>query len=112
MFLGTVIKSTVGIGVVIALLSAIDFGRQDVEKVKESVVSMLKNPQTINEQHLQETIKNTIHELQEQAQRQLKPAVKPEPPAQRKDEQKEKPTPEAFADLYYGGNWNVEEIYK
>lgn len=109
--LGTAIKSTVGVGVVIALLGAFDFGRQDVEKVKQSVMTMLKNPAAINEQQIQEVIKNTTQEFQEQVREQLKPAVKPEL-AQRKTKQKEKPTSEAFADFYSGGSWKVEEFYK
>lgn len=109
--LGTAIKSMAGIGVVIALLGAIDFGRQDVERVKQSVMTMLKNPAAINEQQVQEVIKNTTQEFQQQAQKQLKPAVKPEP-AQELREQQEKPTSKEFVDFYSGGDWKVEEFYK
>lgn len=108
--LGTAIKSMAGIGVVIALLGAIDFGRQDVEKVKQSVVTMLKNPAAVNEQQLQEVIKNTTQEFQNQAQKQFKPAANPE--AEREVEQKEKPTSKAFVDFYSGGSWKAEEFYK
>lgn len=108
--LGTAIKSTIGIGIVIALLGAIDFGRQDVERVKQSVMTMLKNPAAINEQQVQELIKNTAQEFQGQATEQLKPPVKPEPVQM--EQQEKKPTSREFADFYSGGNWKAEEFYR
>lgn len=105
------IKIAIGITIVTALLSAIDFGRDDVNKIKEHVTATLNalkdNPQAAG-QKLQETVNLLQEQLQQQTQQQTKATTERQTTAGQQQPQKQK----HFPDFYSGGDWDPKEFYK